>query len=135
MIVLDASVVVDLLLNLPPYPRLIAQRITEASPALFAPYLLDAEVAQVLCRYTLRGQISPERASLALQDLRDLPIHRYPHLPLLERAFELRDNATIYDALYLVLAESIGATLLTRDAALASLPGVDAEVEVVGESV
>ncbi|MGH6897644.1 MAG: PIN domain-containing protein [Geminicoccaceae bacterium] len=47
------------------------------------------------------------------------------------RAFELRDNATIYDALYLALAEVLEAPLLTRDRRLARVPGVAARVEVV----
>jgi predicted nucleic acid-binding protein len=47
------------------------------------------------------------------------------------RAFALRDNVTVYDALYLVLAEALGATLVTRDAALAAVPGVRARVQVV----
>jgi predicted nucleic acid-binding protein len=58
-------------------------------------------------------------------------IERHSHLPLVQRAFELRDNATIYDALYLTLAEILGATLLTRDAGLARVPGVSAAVEVI----
>jgi predicted nucleic acid-binding protein len=48
-----------------------------------------------------------------------------------QRAFELCDNATVYDALYLTLAEILGATLLTRDVGLARVPGVSAAVEVI----
>jgi predicted nucleic acid-binding protein len=59
-----------------------------------------------------------------------LPIERYPHTELLPRAFSLRDNATIYDALYLALAEALRATLLTRDHALAMVPGIDISIEV-----
>ena len=60
-----------------------------------------------------------------------MPIERHSHLPLVQRAFELRDNATIYDALYLVLAEVLEVKLLTRDRALARVPGVSAAVEVI----
>jgi predicted nucleic acid-binding protein len=76
------------------------------------------------------GLISLERAEIALQDLMALPVERYPHTELLPRAFSLRDNATIYDALYLALAEALQATLLTRDHALAMVPGIDISVEV-----
>jgi predicted nucleic acid-binding protein len=50
---------------------------------------------------------------------------------MLARAFELRDNATIYDALYLALAEALDARLLTLDRALTRVPGVRAEVQLV----
>jgi predicted nucleic acid-binding protein len=59
------------------------------------------------------------------------PIMRFPHTRLLSRALELRDNATAYDALYLALAETLEAPLLTRDTALAKVPGVRVAVEVL----
>jgi predicted nucleic acid-binding protein len=93
--------------------------------------LLDAEVGQVLRRFVLAGQLLPERAQAALQDLMDLPLIRYAHGPLLLRAFDLRANATVYDALYIALAEGLEAPLLTRDAALAAVPGHRAQVLVV----
>jgi len=132
VIVLDASVVVDLLLDLPPYAGRIVTRIQQEAPALVAPHILDAEVAQVLRRYVLRGEVSAVDAEAALEDLTALPITRYPHIPLILRAFALRANATIYDALYLVLAEALAAPLLTRDTALGTVPGHGAQVEVVG---
>lgn len=132
MIVLDASVVVDLLLDLPPHVETIATRIRTEAPALAAPYLLDVEVAQVLRRHCLGGAIEPGFAQAALEDLTALPITRYPHTPLLTRAFALRDNVTMYDAVYLVLAEALGAPLLTRDRALTTVAGYDGVVELVG---
>jgi len=131
VIVLDASVVVDLLLDLPPHAATIAARIRAEAPALAAPHLLDVEVAQVLRRHCLGGAIEPSFVQAALEDLAALPIIRYPHTPLLTRAFALRNNVTIYDALYLVLAEALAAPLLTRDRALATVPGYDATVELV----
>jgi len=132
VIVIDASAVIDLLLNLAPRADTVRQRIIEVAPGISAPHLLDAEVGQVLRHYVLRGDITPHYANAALTDLLDLPITRYPHGPLLSRAFEMRDNVTIYDALYLVLAEGLNATLLTSDAALAKMPGHHARVELTG---
>ena len=131
MIVLDASVVVDLILNVDPIAMRIAERIVHETPGLCAPHLLDAEVGQVLRRFCLRGDVTAGRAIHALGDFRALPITRYPHTPLLERSFALRDNATVYDALYLSLAEGLGAPLLTRDSALGTVPGCTARVEVI----
>ena len=70
-------------------------------------------------------------AAEALTDLADLPLNRYPHLPLLARVWQLRHNVTAYDAVYLALAEALRAPLLTRDARLASAPGHRARVALV----
>jgi predicted nucleic acid-binding protein len=131
VIVLDASAVIDLLLALPPHGATIAELVRTHAPHLFAPHLLDAEVAQVLRRRVLGGHLSASDAVASLEVLGSLPITRYPHLPFIPRAFELRDNVTIYDALYLVIAEALGATLVTRDAALESAPGCRAVVRVL----
>lgn len=131
MIVLDASIVVDLLLGLPPHESAIADLLRAEAPHLFAPHLLDVEVAQVIRRRVRSGSVAAADAVATLAVLGALPIQRHPHLPYLERAFELRDHVTIYDGLYLVLAETLGATLVTRDRALASVPGVRARVRVL----
>ena len=132
MIVVDASVVVDFVLGLPPHGERIADRLEAEAPGIISPHLVDAEVAQVVRRYVLLGDVTIAYAESVLDDLAALPMTRYPHGPLLRRAFELRDNATIYDALYVALAEATDAPLLTRDAALGRLPGHGATVEVIG---
>jgi predicted nucleic acid-binding protein len=88
------------------------------------------EVAQVLRRYARSGELSPERGKEALADLADLPLHRYSHEPLLPRVWELRDNLTAYDAVYLALAEALLAPLVTCDSKLAAAPIHTADVEV-----
>jgi predicted nucleic acid-binding protein len=85
----------------------------------------------VLRRLVREGRLSASRAKQAVQDLLDLRITRYPHSVLLPRIWQLRHNLSAYDAAYVVLAEKLGATLLTRDARLASAAGRSATVEVV----
>jgi predicted nucleic acid-binding protein len=118
-------------LNLEPHAAAVRKRVFEESPELLTLHLIDAEIGQVLRRHVRRRELSVARAKVALDDLAALPLHRYPLLPLLMRAFELRDNATVYDALYLALAEHARAPLLTRDARLAEVPGHSADVELV----
>jgi predicted nucleic acid-binding protein len=130
MIVLDASAVIDLLLDRPLTGQRVARRVS-AGESLVAPHLLDAEVGQVLRRFTLTGEISPQRAASALDDYALLPIVRYPHTPLLRRALALYANTTFYDALYLSLSEALDAPLITLDRALAGIPGARATVEVL----
>jgi predicted nucleic acid-binding protein len=96
--------------------------------------LIDAEVGQVLRRFALRRDISGSRATALLDDYLDLPVRRYPDGVLLGRAFQLRANVSVYDGLYLALAEVLGCPLLTGDGSLAGVPGSRAAVEVVATS-
>jgi predicted nucleic acid-binding protein len=129
MIVLDASAAVDWLLQTSA-GRTIEQRIYSHNETLHAPHLLDVEVAQVLRRLALQGLISIHRADEAVRDLLDLRITRYPHFVLLSRIWQLRHNFSAYDATYIVLAEKLGAALLTRDGRLASASGHAATIEL-----
>jgi predicted nucleic acid-binding protein len=131
MIVLDACIVVDFLLDIVPFNRQITARIEAEAHQLAVPHLLDIEVTQVLRRFVLRGTITHKRASGAIEDLSDLPVVRYPHTPMLSRIFQLRDNLTAYDATYVALAEYLGAGLLTKDAAFKSIPGSAVAIELL----
>ena len=130
MIVVDASVVLELLLRTPAAPG-IETRLFSANAIWHAPHLLDVEVAQVLRRYTFAGEITATRGLEAIGDLADLPLTSYPHHPFLSRIWELRDNVTAYDAAYISLAEALAVPLVTLDAKLASAPGHDAVIEVL----
>jgi predicted nucleic acid-binding protein len=119
LIVLDASVVVDVTLARPSAEPALYTRLAEHGTDLHAPHLIDAEVVQVLRRYVLRKWTTPARASDAVELLIGMPITRYPHVGLLHRALQLRRKLTVYDALYVALAEALDAPLLTRDAGIA----------------
>jgi predicted nucleic acid-binding protein len=123
MIVLDASAVLELLLGTPAGVE-VSARVADAALALHVPHLVDVEVAQVLRRYVREAQLTGDDAANALGDLRDLNLTRHAHEPLLERVWELRNNLSAYDAVYLALAETLDASLLTCDRRLAHAPGV-----------
>jgi predicted nucleic acid-binding protein len=130
MIVLDASVVVDLLIRSASETQALRTRIRAAS-IVYAPHLMDAEVTNTLRRYLLRDEIDQASARRAILRLGAMRLKLRSHRPLLGRALALRDQLTAYDAIYVAMAEATGATLLTRDARLARTTGHRARVELV----
>jgi predicted nucleic acid-binding protein len=99
MMVVDASALLEVLLNTPAAVR-FANRLFAPNETLHAPHLIDLEIAQVLRRYTLMGQLDAARGLQALEDLADFPLVRYPHEPFLPRIWQLRNDLTAYDAAY-----------------------------------
>jgi predicted nucleic acid-binding protein len=130
VIVVDASAVLELLLNRPAAPAL-RRRLLHSGELLHAPHLIDVEVLQVIRRYLLAGSLDEKRAKEAMRDHLDLPLERYPHDVLFSRIWELRANLTAYDAAYVALAEALDATLVTADLRLAKSVPRGVRVEVV----
>jgi predicted nucleic acid-binding protein len=130
VIVADASAVIDLLLG-GDAAAPIAARLLDPAETVHVPHLLDVEVAQVLRRYALSGELDAERGERAIADLADFPFQRYPHTSLLERAWELRHSLSAYDAVYVALAEALEATLVTRDGRLARARAHSARIELI----
>ena len=130
MIVVDASALLEVLLRTPTAPA-VERLLFASQQTLHAPHLLDVEVAQVIRRYAANRDIDSERGRMALADLADLALLRYPHDFLLPRIWSLRNNLTAYDAAYVALAEALGAPLLTRDRRLAAASGHRAQIELV----
>jgi predicted nucleic acid-binding protein len=122
LIVVDASVLIDFLLGrsetLDAVQRELAGR--EHDP-LHAPELIEPETLNALRRLAAQGAVSQRRALEAVADLASVRLIRYPHAPLRDRVWALRDALTAYDASYLALAEALeDPMLLTADAGLAT---------------
>jgi len=130
VIVVDASALLEALLRTPA-AEAVEDRLFAPGQTLHAPHLLDVEIAHVIRRYAASGDINSERGRTALGDLADFPLVRYPHDFLLPRVWELRNNLTAYDAVYVALAEALDAPLLTRDRRLATAAGHRAEIALV----
>jgi predicted nucleic acid-binding protein len=116
--VVDASIVVDLLIE-PPGGGI---NLGAGYGSLHAPSHLDIE-----CLSTLRGHYLARRLNLAdatttARLVAEMPISRHD---------VTAPNATAYDAAYIALAEALDADLLTRDAQLARVPGIDCPVRVL----
>jgi predicted nucleic acid-binding protein len=130
VIVLDASVVVDLLTKQDPQTGHIRARLA-GELEVHVPHLVDAEATNAFRGLVLRDRLAAAGARRAIRRLGLLPLVRWPQTPLLSRVFALRDQLTAYDATYVALAEGLGATLLTRDARMATAGGHRARIEVV----
>lgn len=102
-----------------------------AGQELSIPDLADVEVVAVLRRRWLGKALPARRFATAIDDLAALPADRYPVLPFLPRAYELRANVSAYDATYVALAEQLGCSLLTADARLAAAPGPNCAMTVL----
>lgn len=126
-LVIDASVVVDLLGRFRPEP--LDALLLAPGALLAAPSLLDIEVLQALRQLELQGAIPASRREL-VESLRALRIRRYPHETLLGDIWALRPNLSANDAAYVALARQLEARLVTRDARLAAAPGLGVEVVV-----
>jgi len=129
MIVVDASVLANVVADNGPDGTLA--RAAVRGEELAAPDFVDVETVSVLRKRWRAEDLTTRRFRRAIDDLADLPVTRYPTLPLMPRAFELRANVTPYDAAYVGLAEALNCPLLTGDARLARAPGPRCEVRLL----
>lgn len=129
MTVLDSSGAIDLLLDVGAADAV--QALIERDGPVAAPDILVVEVLSVLRRHVRRGALDPERAEAAIADLGDLSMELFGALDLRERAWELRDNLTAADALFVALASRLGEPLATKDRGLAAAARDHARIEVM----
>ena len=94
-----------------------------ATDDLAAPHLMPVEVANVLRRAALAGEIPADTAALAHADLLSLRVELFGYEPFSTRVWELRQSITAYDGWYVALAESLDARLVTLDLRLAKAAG------------
>ena len=130
MIVLDASALVELILDTPT-GQVVAARIADPAEGLHVPHLADIEVVQAIRRYVREGDIDAKAAVIALDDLRALDLQRHAHELLLDRVWELRKHLTAYAAVYIAVAEVLDSVLLTCDGLLSRAPGLAGRVVLV----
>lgn len=132
MPVVDASVMVEFITR-GESAVLLDERLGAEEHILWAPHLIDAEVGHALRRQVYLGQIDADAAGDAIWEINDLPLRRVEHENLLHVAWDLRDNFSYYDALYVALALVLDEPLLTFDSRL-TRSGVDLPIEVLGQA-
>jgi predicted nucleic acid-binding protein len=128
MVVIDASALIEFLLDAAAYPR-IGEII--GTHELHAPHLIDVEILHGLRSAVIGKRIDAPRALDALHDYAALVIQRHAVEQHLPRMWELRNNHTAYDASYVALAESLDLPLITRDRRLSQSTGHAARIEYI----
>lgn len=117
MIVLDASALVDVLVNQPWRDRVLDHFDQE----VLAPAHQPAEVLSALGRLARAGTISQDDVHRGLDELTSLAQELVlPNSRELRRAYEVAERIRILDGLYVALAEARGCALLTTDRRLAA---------------
>jgi len=123
--VLDASVGIKLVVfedDTEKAETLIQNALAPNGPAIYVPDIFFAECSNVLWKYTRKTGQSVQAAKAQLSDLSALPLQTIPTPPLMMEAFDtaLKMEISAYDALYVVLASTVGGVLVTADRKLAS---------------
>jgi predicted nucleic acid-binding protein len=128
LIVLDSSAALEYLLGTKDGAPWVEAQCEAAGWRLHAPHVIDIEVIGVLRKGVLRRGIPVSRARTALDVLANLPLTRYPHVQLLDRAWNLRAHIASPDAFFVALAEALGAPLVTTDLRLSRAHGIRAMI-------
>ncbi len=126
ILVVDASVVVDLLARFRPRP--LEDMLWAPGTVLTAPELIDVEVLNALRKLDQMGAIPASRMADLPTLMRGLRIRKYRHDSLLDGIWALQHDVTAYDAAYVTLTRLLKATLVTRDKRLAKATGLDVQV-------
>jgi predicted nucleic acid-binding protein len=113
-VVVDASVAVKSVLV---EEHQAAARRVLSNRRLLAPHLLWAEIGNTLWKRYRRREASVEEVRGMLADVRRLPLVTFAHWPLLPAALDLAISLeqTVYDCLYLALAEARNSIMVTAD--------------------
>jgi predicted nucleic acid-binding protein len=128
MIVVDASIVVDLLSRNDAKP--IENALLDIE-SLCAPELIVVEVGNVLRKLVLREKWNKPSVAGFIETFLAMPIRRYPHFELFEDSWRMRNNVTFYDAAYVALARALRIPFLTRDRKLAIAVASECDVHCV----
>lgn len=128
MIVIDTSAVIGALAGRPVDEALVDRLRDDGD--LNAPHLIDIEFLHALRRLVRGRDLTRDRAEEARDDFSRLPLERYPHTPLNDRVWELRQNLTAHDAAFVALAEALDVPLVTLDARLERGAPTSAQVEL-----
>jgi predicted nucleic acid-binding protein len=119
-LVLDASVALKWCVNEPHSDIARQLRQDFQNHEFLAPDIFPIEVGHVLSKMHRQNNLTAQQAELYLADVMTTPPDLYPSLPLMPRAFKLslQIRKSLWDCLYMALAEQEGCSVVTADLGL-----------------
>ena len=115
-LILDASVAAAIFFTEPGWSEK-ARAMADGRTVLLAPDFLFIEMASIASKKTRRGEVPIAFAERALSSLSTVVSEVIPSAPFIERAFALSvaHGVSVYEGLYLALAEQRGCPVVTAD--------------------
>lgn len=124
--VLDASVALKWVLQEPDRQKALDLRedFRNGIHELLAPEIFHVEIGHVFSKMHRQHKLSQQDAEIYLAEVMSTPPHLHPTQPLMPRAYEmsLQDRKSLYDCLYLALAEQENCSVVTADSGVVTSP-------------
>ena len=113
--VVDASVGIKWFL--PEIHSEVASRLQFLNASLHVPAFFHLELGSVLSKRIRRNELTPEEGETILKELKQIPLQKHSDERLFKPAFALalQTKQSLYDCLYLALAETINSRVVTAD--------------------
>lgn len=117
-IVVDASVAIKWFI--PEVHAIAATRLLHTNLQFIAPDLIFAEVGNILWKKYRLQELTLDTAGAILDDFKRLPFNSHENESLLDAAWQIATThqCTVYDSLYVALAQTEGCLLVTADRVL-----------------
>jgi predicted nucleic acid-binding protein len=113
--VVDASVAIKWFI--PEIHSEDAIRVRYSHYRLHVPVLITLELGNVLAKKIRRGELTRAEGHVILKELKHLPLQRHADERLFPAAYQLAldTQRSVYDCLYLALAEAVDGIMITAD--------------------
>jgi len=113
--VVDASVAIKWFI-----PEIYAKEasyLQQSGYQLHAPAFFLLELGSVLCKKIRRQELNPKEGETILSELSHVPVQQHADQRLFQLAYQfaLQTHRSLYDCLYLALAETIDGQMVTAD--------------------
>ncbi|MFZ1748283.1 MAG: type II toxin-antitoxin system VapC family toxin [Nitrospirales bacterium] len=113
--VIDASVAIKWFI--PEIYSEVALHVSRLEDPLHVPTFFQLEVGSVLAKKIRRNELTKDEGDVILKEFRQLPLQYHPDERLFHAGYALAlvTHQSLYDCLYLALAETIDGAVITAD--------------------